>query len=74
MGRLHRFKSRQGAGQLAGKSDEEAQKELFEILLKLRGTVVRRAIVAWERSQETFGDEVLALNDIDEALRNNRTQ
>jgi hypothetical protein len=58
---------------LAGKSDEEAQEELFEILLKLRATVVRRAIIAWERSQETFGDEVLALNDIDEALRNNRT-
>ena len=73
MGRLHLFEGRQGVGRLAGKDDAEAQEELSRILLKLRRIVVRRAIIAWERSQETFGDEILALNDIDEVLRNNLT-
>jgi hypothetical protein len=34
--------------------------------------LVHRALVAWERSPETFGEEIVAQNDIDEALRNNR--
>lgn len=49
-----------------------SQEELVKILVKLRKDVVRRAITTWERSQETFGDEIVALNDIDEALRNRR--
>jgi hypothetical protein len=32
---------------------------------------VHGALVAWERSPETFGEEIVALNDIDETLRNN---
>jgi len=57
---------------LAEKSDEEAQEELLKILLKLRMVVIRRALVAWERSQETFGEEILALNDIDQAIGDNQ--
>jgi hypothetical protein len=33
--------------------------------------LVHRALVVWERSPETFGDEIVALNNIDETLRNN---
>jgi hypothetical protein len=51
------------------KGDEE---ELLEILLSLRRIVIKRALVARRRSQETFGDEIVALNDIDEAIRNNQ--
>jgi hypothetical protein len=39
-----------------------------------RRVIVRRALVAWERSPESFGEEVVALNDVDEALRNNCTK
>lgn len=57
---------------MAEKSDEEAQEELLKILLKLRMVVIRRALVAWERRQETFGEEILALNDIDQAIGDNQ--
>jgi len=53
--------------------DEDAEEELREILLNLRMIVVRRTVVSWERSQETSGEEIQALNDIDEAIWNNRT-
>jgi len=59
---------------LADKREETDQEALVKILLRLRKIVVRRAIMARERSQETFGEEIVALNDIDEALRNNRSQ
>jgi len=49
---------------LAEKSDEKTQEELFKILLRLRKLTARRTVIAWERSQETFGDEIVALNDI----------
>jgi hypothetical protein len=55
---------------LADESEKKGQEELVKILLKLRKDVIRRAVIAWERSQETFGDENVALDDIDEALRN----
>jgi hypothetical protein len=45
--------------------------KLCKILQALRRQIVHRAIVAWDRSPETFGEEVVALNDIDEAIRNN---
>jgi hypothetical protein len=73
VGRLHRFKGGQGVGQLAEKCKDEAEKELSKILQRLRSAVLRRAIVARERSQETFGDEIVALNDMDEALHNAAT-
>jgi hypothetical protein len=53
------------------KSGAEAEEELVYILVNLRTAVIRRALVAWERSQETFGEKLEVLNDIDEALRNN---
>ena len=34
----------------------------------MRMVVIHRALKAWDRSTETFGEEVVALNDIDEAL------
>ena len=37
--------------------------------LKLQ--IIRRAIAPWKRSPETLGEEIVALNDVDEALRNN---
>lgn len=57
---------------MADQSSKADQEGLVEILLSLRRVVIRRALVARSRSQETFGDEIVALNDIDEALRNNR--
>ena len=45
--------------------------ELCKILRSLKRQIVHRAVVAWDRSPETFGEEILALNDIDEAIRNN---
>lgn len=45
--------------------------QLCALLLKQKESLIRRALVAWERSLETFGEEVIALNDIDETLRNN---
>jgi hypothetical protein len=58
---------------LANENEKANQEELVEILLSLRKLVIRRALAARRRSQETFGDEIVALNDIDEAIRNNRS-
>jgi len=44
---------------------------LCRLLAGHKKVLVRRALVAWERGPETFGEEIVALNDIDEALRNN---
>jgi hypothetical protein len=55
---------------LAKTIGDEPEK-LCKILQALRRQTVHRAIVAWDRSPETFGDEIVALNDIDEAIRNN---
>jgi len=53
---------------LAGSQDEI--EDLRNILGELRKLIVHRAVIAWRRSPETFGDEIVALNDIDEALGN----
>ncbi len=45
-------------------------RQLRGILEELRLIVIHRALSAWDRSTETFGEEVVALNDIDEALGN----
>ncbi len=58
---------------MADRSSKADEEELVEILLNLRRVVIRRALVARSRSQATFGDEIVALNDIDEALRNSRS-
>ena len=44
---------------------------LCKLLIDHKRVVVRRAIIAWKRSPETLGEEIIALNDIDETLRNN---
>ena len=44
---------------------------LCKLLTSHGEVLVRRALIAWERSPETFGEEIVALNDIDETLRNN---
>lgn len=50
----------------------DADRELLcDLLLRQKRTLIRRVLVAWERSPETFGEEIVALNDIDETLRNN---
>jgi len=41
------------------------------LLLKQRRLRIRRALLAWDRSPETFGEEIVALNEIDEKLKNN---
>ncbi len=45
--------------------------EPCKILREVKGTIMHRAVLAWERSPETFGEELRALNDIDEAIRSN---
>jgi hypothetical protein len=45
-------------------------RRLHVILEELRVVVIHRALSAWDRSTETFGEEIVALNDIDEALGN----
>ena len=45
-------------------------RRLRGILEELRVVVIHRALSAWDRSTETFGEEIVALKDIDEALGN----
>jgi hypothetical protein len=45
-------------------------KRLRGILEELRAVVIHRALSAWDRSTETFGEEIVALNDIDIASGN----
>jgi hypothetical protein len=45
---------------------------LCKLLADHNQVVARRALVAWTRSPETFGDEIVTPNYIDEFLRNNR--
>jgi hypothetical protein len=44
---------------------------LCDLLRNQKKLLVRRALIAWERSPQTFSEEIIALNDIDETLRNN---
>jgi len=51
--------------------ENEKTEELCNILLNLKKRIILRAIAAYERSPETFGEEIVALNDVDEAISNN---
>ncbi len=44
---------------------------LCRLLIDHKKVLAHRALIAWERSPETFGEEIIALNSIDETLRNN---
>ena len=44
--------------------------ELRDVLRGLKAAIIHRALAAWDRSAETFSEEIVALNDVDEALRN----
>ena len=44
--------------------------ELRDVLRGLKAAINHRALAAWDRSAETFSEEIVALNDVDEALRN----
>lgn len=46
------------------------ERRLGAILEELRLVIIHHALVAWERSTEMFGEELVALNDVEEALRN----
>jgi hypothetical protein len=47
---------------------EEEIEELQRILQDLRSMIIHRALLAWRRSPETFGEEIVAFNDVEEAL------
>jgi len=48
---------------LAQEIDED-RSLLCDGLRYLRKTIIHRAIVAWDRSSETFSEEIVALNDV----------
>jgi len=49
----------------------DERERLCSLLRDQKEVLIHRALMAWERSPETFGEEIVALNDIDETLRNN---
>jgi hypothetical protein len=55
---------------LAETLDEGAER-LCAILRDWKKLLVHRALIASERSPGNFSEEIIALNDIDETLRNN---
>jgi hypothetical protein len=63
---VHRFTRGESPKALAEKIGE--RRRLRSILEELKGLIIHRAVVAWERSPETFSDEVVALNDVNDAL------
>jgi hypothetical protein len=46
------------------------ERRLRAVLEELRHVIIHRALVAWDRSTEMFGEEIVAFNDVEEALRN----
>jgi len=46
------------------------ERRLRALLQELRLVIVHRALVAWDRSTEMFGEEIVAFNGFEEALRN----
>jgi hypothetical protein len=46
------------------------ERRLRALLQELRLVIIHRALIAWDRSTEMFGEEVVAFNDVEEALRN----
>ena len=67
MERVHRIKGWEGDCELAEALDEA--RRLRDVLEQLKSLIVHRALVSWDRSTETFGDEIIALNDVNQALR-----
>ena len=57
-----------------GKALDSDIERLCDLLKDQRRVLIRRAAIAWERSPETFGAEIIALNDVEEALRNIRSR
>ena len=53
---------------------DEDTRRLCDILQNLKKEIIRRAVIAYDRSPETFGEEIVALNDVEEAIRNNCRQ
>jgi hypothetical protein len=53
------------------KAIESDIERLCDLLRDQKKLLVRRALIAWERSPQNFSGEIIALNDIDEALGNN---
>jgi hypothetical protein len=49
---------------------KDETRRLCTLLVNQRRQLIHRALIAWERSPETFGEEIVALNDIEETLRN----
>ena len=45
---------------------------LRRILEEIKRAIIHRAIAAWDRSTETFGEEIVALNDVNQALKDLR--
>ncbi len=46
------------------------EKRLRALLEELRLVIIHRTLVAWDRSTEMFGDEIVAFNDVEDALKN----
>ena len=67
---VHRVSCRKGDKELAEALNEA--KRLRTILDELRLVIIHRALIAWDRSTEMFGEEIVALNDVEEALKNVR--
>lgn len=46
----------------------EETRGLVSILQELKGLIIHRAVIAWERSPESFSEEIVAFNDVNEAI------
>ena len=46
------------------------ERRLMALLQEIRLVIIHRALVGWDRSTEMFGEEIVAFNDVEEALRN----
>jgi len=68
MAGIRRISSRKSDYPLAEAVSEE--RRLRALLQELRLVIVHRALVAWDRSTEMFGEEIVAFNGFEEALRN----
>jgi hypothetical protein len=67
---VHRVAGGEGDQELAEAVNDS--RRLRGVLEELRLVIIHRALVAWDRDTEMFGDEIVALNDVEEALRNIR--
>jgi hypothetical protein len=46
------------------------ERRLRAVLEELRRVIIQMALVGWDRSTQMFGEEIVAFNDAEEALRN----